>query len=101
MLQPGGTLKPKSVVMTIVQPQPLQLRVAVPEASLRQLRVAAQGTVSPIAYPDTKLEAKVRQVTVVPVAEGLFDAILEVDATALEGQLVPGMKAKLTMSPVP
>ena len=99
MLQPGGSIKPKAVVMTIVQTQPLRLRVAVPEAALRQLSVGAQGTVSPIAFPDAKLEAKVRELTAIPVADGLFDAVLDVNTAPLDGRLVPGMKAKLTMNP--
>ena len=98
MLQPGAVLKARVVIMSIVQTEPLQLRVAVPEASLRHVRDGAEWTVSPVAYPDAKLPARVREVSAIPIADGIFDAILKVDTTALDQRLVPGMKAKLTLT---
>ena len=98
-LQPGGAVKAKTVIMTVVQARPLQLRVAVPEASLRHLQDQAVWTVSPVAYPDAKLQAKVRELSEIPIANGIFDAVLKVDVSDFEKPIVPGMKAKLTFTP--
>ncbi len=98
MLRPGGTLKQKATVMSIVQMQPLRLRVAVPEASLRYFEVGAKATVHAIAFPDTGLSATVQEVSAIPVADGTFDAILKVNRKELQDRIVPGMKAKVKMN---
>jgi hypothetical protein len=99
MLQPGGTLKAKAVILSIVQPEPLQIHVAVPEASVRHFQSGADLTVSPVAYPDQKLSAKVRELSPIPMADGTFDAVLKIDISKLEGRIVPGMKAKVSVEP--
>ncbi len=99
MLQPGGMVKAKAVVLTVVQPEPLRIRVSVPEATVRYFSAGAEVTVNPVAYPDQKLSAKVQELSPVPMSDGTFDAFLKVDVGRIEGRIVPGMKAKLTLTP--
>jgi multidrug resistance efflux pump len=99
MLQPGGMVKPKAVVLTVVQPEPLRIRVSVPEASVRHFPAGAEVTINPVAYPDQKLSAKVQELSPVPMADGTFDAFLKVDVSRIDGRIVPGMKAKLSLTP--
>ncbi len=98
MLQPGGTLKPKAVVMTVVQTSPLLVRVSVPETDLRFVRPGTKAVITPVAYPDEKLHGKVKSVSLIPISDGVFDGTLSVDLGESKGQIVPGMKAKVAIS---
>jgi multidrug resistance efflux pump len=98
MLQPSGTPKVRSDVMTIVEPRPLTVRVVVPEKSLRHVGVGAEATIEPVAFPDLKLKGHVSQRGSIPVGEGQFDATLALDDAELPADVVAGMKAQVTMT---
>jgi len=98
MLQPGGTLKPKAVVMTVVQTSPLLVRVSVPETDLRFVRPGTKAVITPVAYPDEKLHGKIKNLSLIPISDGVFDGTLSVDLGETEGRIVPGMKAKVVIT---
>jgi HlyD family secretion protein len=97
-LQHGGSLMPEEVFMTIVQPGPLGVRVAVEEKDLQYVRPETKAKVVPAPYPQVRLAARVTQVLPVPLAPGTFEARL-----ALEGKdapsLVPGMACTAKLVP--
>ncbi len=95
MLQPGNAVKAKSILMTVVELEPLTVRVSVPESSLRFVRPGVKAKIEPIAYPDRVLSGKVRRVSAIPISDGLFDAILTVDQKDGLAPIVPGMKAEV------
>ena len=98
-LRRGDPVMPNAVVMTVVQPRPMAVHVAVPEAQLEDVRGGQQAVVEPTALPDVRLPAIVHQVGVVPLGSGGFDGVLTV---ALDGQaevLMPGMTCDVKFLP--
>ncbi len=101
MLQPQGTPKPKTVIVTLVQLRPLTVRVTVPEKLLRHVTPGTKGSLVPTAYPDLKLAARVSKVSPIPTGDGQFDAVLEIDDLPKEPSIVPGMKCDVTLDTSP
>ena len=99
MLRPGGSPKPRTDLMTVVELRPMTLRVTVPEASLRHVELGTQVTIEPAAFPDRKLTGRFLERSAIPIADGQFDATLELDEATLIPELVPGMKAKVIIEP--
>jgi hypothetical protein len=65
----------------------------VPEKDLARVPVDAPARVVPKAFPDTRLKAKVRSVSAVPVGNGRFEAVL--DLVGEDPRLVAGMEAEI------
>ena len=95
-LRKGGQLDPREPVITIVSPGKLAVRSAVPEKDLARVPVDAQARVVPKAFPDTRLKAKVRSISPVPVGNGRFEAVL--DLLAEDPRLVAGMEAEVRVT---
>lgn len=95
-LRPGGQLDPRETVLTIVSPGRLAVRSGVPEKDLARVPVDALARVIPKAFPDTRLKAKVRSVSAVPVGNGRFEAVL--DLAADDPRLVAGMEADVRVT---
>jgi membrane fusion protein (multidrug efflux system) len=83
-------------VITIVSPGKLAVRSGVPEKDLARVPIDAQARVVPKAFPDTRLKAKVRSVSPVPVGNGRFEAVL--DLAAEDPRLVAGMEAEIRVT---
>jgi multidrug resistance efflux pump len=97
MLQPGGSPKVRSDLLTVVEPRPLTVRVVVPEKWLRHVGVRAEATIEPEAFPDVKLNGQVSERGSIPIGEGQFDATLALDDAHLPADVVAGMKAQVRM----
>ena len=95
-LRDGGQLDPRETVITIVSPGKLAVRSGVPEKDVARVPVDAPARVVPKAFPDTRLKAKVRSVSAVPVGNGRFEAVL--DLVAEDPRLVAGMEAEIRVT---
>jgi HlyD family secretion protein len=98
MLQPGGTPKARTDLMTVVQLRPMTVRVTASETSLRHVAPGTEVTIAPAAFPDQKLAGRVVSRSAIPIAAGQFDATVELDDATIPSELVPGMKAEVTVA---
>jgi multidrug efflux pump subunit AcrA (membrane-fusion protein) len=93
----GATLTPKTVFMTIVQPKPMFVRTSTAEKDLAHVQAGVTGRVTSVAYPHSKLPAKVESVAAVPTADGAFDTKITVELPADLPALLPGMTSNVTV----
>ncbi len=95
-LRKGSTAPVNQTLMNVVSARPMFVRANFAEEHLHQLKKGLKVKVQPTAYPELKLDARVAELSPIPVADGKFEAIIEVkfggDAT-----LVPGMTAKIVL----
>ena len=91
-LIPGGKLTPHEVFMTVIEPGPIKLIAAVPEAKLTNLNEGVSAIIVPVSNPSLKINAKVEKVNRVPGAFSLT-ASIQNDIP----NILPGMAAKLTI----
>ena len=93
-LQPGGSVKPRIVLMSIVSLQTTRVAVAVPEQMRAQVQVGASVQVSSIAFPKRLFAGTVTELAVVPL-DGKFHATVSINEP-IDGRIVPGMAARVT-----
>jgi multidrug efflux pump subunit AcrA (membrane-fusion protein) len=98
-LRAGASVSANKVVLTVVDPRPLEFRVTVPEKELHWLREGLEATVKPTAYPEMKLSASVSKLSGVPITSGNFAATLAVRLGKGTQALMPGMSAKAELIP--
>jgi HlyD family secretion protein len=96
-LQPGGTLGSDEVFMTIVKPQPVAVRAVVEEKDLAHVRPGTTGKAAAIAYPDSKMTAKIESVSQIPVTPGNFDARISVSSLGEGKPPMPGMACTIKL----
>lgn len=96
-LRQGGKLSPHSVFMTVVSLRPLAIRVTVPEKELHQVKASLPATAIPTAFPEMKLNAKVVEVSQLPIGSENYDGELSVEIPADADGIVPGMTCKVTV----
>ncbi len=92
-LIPGGTLTPKEIVMTVVDPDKLQLRVSVPENKLKDLKKGQKAKTKLTWNTDEELNSSVKEVSFVPFSNNTFDAVFTLNP-GKEITALPGMNAK-------
>jgi len=92
-LIPGQAATMREVMMTIVDPADLQLRVAVKEDQLRDLKPGKAGTATLKWNSDAEMKVKVKAVVYVPFADNTFDATLSLSDVDEKIPLMPGMQA--------
>jgi HlyD family secretion protein len=96
-LRRGGSIQQNEVVMTIVDPDALDVCATVPEADLHLVLSGMTGRVTPTGYPGHSLPATVAELPSFPDPAGKFSARLKLDAgqlTKLDRRPVPGMTCK-------
>lgn len=93
-LRAGGSVTPNQVVMTIVNPKPISLLIDVPEDKLKDLAVGTEGHVTPKAFPDLKIPAKVASISFIPISPGTFDGKVTLAFEERPDRLMPGMEAQ-------
>lgn len=95
-LREGAAAPINQTLMNVVSARPMFVRASFAEEHLHQLKKGLKVKVKPTAYPELELDARVAELSPIPVADGQFEAIIEVkfggDAT-----LVPGMTAKIVL----
>ena len=94
-LQPGGSITPKQVFMTVVAPGAARFHTSVPESDVFQVRAGQSGKVKPTAVPDGLFEARVKSVSPVPSSPGSFDCVVTVAAG--DAPILSGMKGEVTI----
>lgn len=91
-LEPGGKLRAKTTLFTVVEPGAVTARTAVGEAKVLSVKPGAAVELRPTADEKTQLAGRVR--TVAPVAsDGGFPVTVEVDGR--DPRFLPGFAVKL------
>jgi HlyD family secretion protein len=98
MLRSHGSVQANQVLMTVVEPDDLFIRAAVPETQLHNLHRGLKGKAIPAAYPDLRLGAVVERIDDVPTAPGTFDARLKLTGDDSEVDLTPGMACRVRLT---
>lgn len=94
-LRRGGQLVAHEVLATVVQEGKLFVRANVPEKELAHVTTGAAGKLVPAAFPKTKVGVKVREVSSIPVADGVFEAKLDLVGAA--PALIAGMAGEVKL----
>ena len=90
-LKEGSTVTNKQILATVVNPAKLQIRADLQEKDLPHVKVGAQGQVTPAAFPARKLEATVKSLSLIPLANNKFDGVIKVKMGDDEPAIMPGM----------
>ncbi len=98
-LRPHGPVPPNQVLMTVVEPRPMNIRATVPEGDLHDVRPGLTGTAVPTGYPDLELSSTIDTVSDIPISPGNFDGRLTVDLEGKTKLLRPGMTCKVKLVP--
>ncbi len=93
-LRPGGQVSPKEVFLTVVEPKSLFVRATVKESDLGDLRPGLKAVAVPAGFPETRLTATLRSVSLVPIAPGTFEALARVTIPR-KLRVTPGMACTL------
>ncbi len=94
MLKEGGGVKANMVLMTIVDDSELAVRTTIEEKDLYQILLGEQATITPTAFPDSRLEGKLTELSAVPIADGKFDAAIDVCGGQRPNRLRAGMNCQ-------
>jgi multidrug efflux pump subunit AcrA (membrane-fusion protein) len=98
-LHAGGTLMPEEVFMTVVEPRPLFVRAAVEEKDWRDVKPGQAAKAVIVGDPDSKLPARIDQVSAIPVTPGNFEARLSLDPAHDISAIMPGMTCTVQLTP--
>lgn len=98
-LRKHGSIKSDKVFMTIVTLRPLHIIADIGEADLRHVKKGDSITVTPKAFPDSELKAKVKEISKFPVDDGKFEVKLTCRLGAQSDRIVPGMSCDLAVTP--
>ena len=94
-LTEGSAATPKQVLITVAEPNKLQIRVDLLEKDLRHVTVGKKGKVKAAAFPDRNITATVKSVSVVPFAGTKYDCVLSVKLPKGEPAILPGMSCSI------
>lgn len=97
-LRKGGSVAPNQIVMTIVGEGPAFVRVEVPEKDLRWMKPGLEGTVTPAAFPDARLPARLAAIDPIPLGGSKFDGKVAFKLEKGEVPLVPGMSCSVKLT---
>ncbi len=97
-LRRNGNVQANEVFMTVVTARPLIARADVEEKDLHAIKADAAGELTPVGFPDLKLPARVKSVSLVPRAAGTFESRLTVDVPADVESLMPGMTGTVKLT---
>lgn len=92
-LKPGGKLMPHEILITIVQAQPLQVQISIPENKLSLLKKGLANKITPTSRPDDSLKGELSSMGRIPLTTGGFPGTLKI----LDNpeSLYPGMSCKV------
>jgi multidrug resistance efflux pump len=92
-LRPHGVVNQNEVIMTLVKPNHLYFVGSVPETDLAFATPGTLAVITPTAFPNVRVEAKVQNAASVPGADGNFQVHLELQMDAPK-KVVAGMTGK-------
>ena len=90
-LAADATVTNKQVLVTLVDPGALQIRVDLAETALRHVKVGGKGIASPKAFPDRKLQVNVKSVSFIPMSNGKYDCVVNVELDKTQPAIAAGM----------
>ncbi|MDF1816271.1 MAG: HlyD family efflux transporter periplasmic adaptor subunit, partial [Verrucomicrobiales bacterium] len=96
-LIPGGRATAREVLLTVVDPEQLQVRTAVAEDKLKDLTKDQKAKLQLKWNDDVKMESKVESISYIPQTGNTFDTVFSFDKTLTQEPVFPGMTAKLTI----
>jgi multidrug resistance efflux pump len=96
-LQPHKPVPTDQPVMTVVALRPLQVRLGLAEKELHLVRRGTPASVVPTGLPQLELDARVTQLSLVPITSGVFDCQLQLNDKEVDERLVPGMKCQVKL----
>ncbi len=94
-IEKGKTLAAGKTLFTIVDPDRLQLRIALDELSYGQLKVGMTGTAIPNAMPNKKIKVTISKISRVPLGDGKFDCVADLVFENNGQKLLPGMNCNV------
>ncbi|MEM9280754.1 MAG: HlyD family efflux transporter periplasmic adaptor subunit [Verrucomicrobiota bacterium] len=92
-LIPGGQVSMNEILMTLADPDQLQLRLSVPDSKLKGFKKGLSGAISLKWDPEAELEGQVVSVSYVPLPDQSFDAVMSI-SNPDRVMITPGMKAE-------
>ncbi len=98
-LRKGGTVRVHQVVMTIVNPQSIAIVASVDELDAGLLKAGQNAVAVPEITRYRKLDAKLTHIDTVPDTPDSFLASFDLIKVPKDITLLPGMTAKLRMTP--
>lgn len=97
-LVPGGKLMADEVILTVVSPEALRIRASVGENRLRHLKKGVSGQAAPGFDPESEFPTAVETVSLVPFADGTYDATFTAPKGVEGGPAYyPGMTVKIRL----
>lgn len=97
-LVPGGKIMPREGIMTVVKPDPVDIRVVAPEAKMQHLEKGLEGVGSPVWNPEARFKTKVESLSMVPYADSTFDVTFSAPENGDRiPSLYPGMNVKIRL----
>ncbi|MEK6247550.1 MAG: efflux RND transporter periplasmic adaptor subunit, partial [Planctomycetales bacterium] len=93
----GAAVKPKQVLMTIVNNDKLFVRATLEEKQLSEVRRGDKALIISKAFPSTRLRGTVRDISSIPIAPGKFDAVVDYSSNKDARQLVAGMTCEVVV----
>ncbi len=94
----NGSLPLNQVIMTIVQPKPLNIRATIEEKDRGRVKVGQKGKVTVTAFPNEKLAATMQKIDPVPSIGGGYEADLTFDEALTNNALMPTMSVSVKLN---
>ena len=89
----------KQVVLTILQPDQLQIRVAVPEQHFNQVKAGEPCTVKFKSMPNLVVDGKVQTISTIPYAANQYDCVIAFAKDNSPKGITPMMTCEITFLP--
>ena len=95
-IKPGQTVSATGVIITIVDPSSQQLRLTVDEKDAGKVAPGQSAVVTPTAFADSELSAKMTSASMVPGSTGKFVAHCSVELG--DSKVMPGMTGSVQVT---
>lgn len=95
-LKAGSAVTNKQKLVTVVNPERLQIRAELTEEQLGQVRDGMDGTATSSLLGDRKLAVKVNVAKKIPFANNKYDCVIMIRKGATQG-IVPGMACEVVL----
>ena len=96
--EPKNNVSPGSVLVTIVEPRPLNVTATFDEAKRPEVSVGQKVKVAPPAEGSQRIDGKVKDISPIEVAPGKFEINFEISENELPDWVLAGMSCKLKIN---
>ena len=94
----GATAASSQLLVTVVNPNALQVRVELEEKQLDGMNPNVKAVVIPTGFPDRRLNGKVKSISLVPLAAGKYDCQISFQLGDNKPPLMPGMTCSVELT---